>query len=76
MGSGSTCDGCVRYFTDKYATGNTYAEVLDLEVVEDEREARRALAQADTSTREVDGEAELGRPRGVGVGEREDLRRP
>ena len=51
----------------------TYTEVLHDEVVEDEREARRALAQADTSTREVDGEAELGRPGGVGVGEREDL---
>ena len=55
---------------------DTYAEVLDDEVVEDEREARRALAQADTSTREVDGEAELGRPRGVGVRERKNLRRP
>lgn len=54
--------------------GGTYAEVGDLEVVEDERVARGALAEADAGAAEVGGETELLGPGGVDVGEGHDLR--
>ena len=51
---------------------NTHPDIRDLEVVNDERIARRALPQPDAEPREVDGQAELRGPRRVGVRERED----
>ena len=51
----------------------TYAEVGDLEVVEDDSVARGALPEADAEATEVGGQAELLGPRGVNVGEADNL---
>ena len=52
---------------------DTHSDVLDDEVIEDERVAGGAHAKADAEARQVDGETELLRPGGIRVRERENL---
>ena len=53
----------------------TYAEVLDDEVVEDERVARRADTEANAGAAEVDGQTERLAPCTVDIGVGGDLTR-
>ena len=52
---------------------DTYAEVLDDEVVEDERVTRRADTETNAGTAEVDGQTKLLAPCTVEIGDSEDL---
>ena len=74
VGSGSTCevgDVSSSAYTSKT---NTYTDVLDDKVIEDERVAGRADAEAETCAAEIDSEPQLLAPCTVKVRHGFDLR--
>ena len=52
---------------------NTHSDILDDEVIEDKSVTGGTDTKTDAEATEVDGEAELLRPRGVDISESDDL---